>query len=196
MRCQRAASPARGLRAPWVSRSHGRFRPPGARRAFAGRDLITHSVLGTLQIAVSVVFMVSPLDPGAGVPAVPVTRTGISSRSCGPLMHRRWRRHGNGRAGGARQRRWGATAPPAINKSRPIGNNGTLSGDSEREGGQITPATVPMRPMRLAGGEADRPAARTPDGALRARNSAAGRVLLAVLTLRRGRMPCQTRRDS
>jgi hypothetical protein len=32
--------------------------------------------------------------------------------------------------------------------TRPIGNNGTLIGDSEREGGQITPATVPMRPPR------------------------------------------------
>jgi pimeloyl-ACP methyl ester carboxylesterase len=30
--------------------------------------------------------------------------------------------------------------------SPPIGNNGTLTGDSEREGGQMTPATVPMHP--------------------------------------------------
>ena len=63
MRCQRAASPARGLRAPWVPRCQGRCRPPGARRAFARRDLITQSVLGTLQIAVSLVFMVFMVSP-------------------------------------------------------------------------------------------------------------------------------------
>ena len=31
-------------------------------------------------------------------------------------------------------------------RSRPIGNNGTLIGDSEPEGGQMTPATVPVHP--------------------------------------------------
>ena len=40
----------------------------------------------------------------------------------------------------------GAAAVVIPAGSRPIGNNGTLIGDSEREGGQMTPATVPMHP--------------------------------------------------
>jgi hypothetical protein len=74
MRCQRAASPARGFWATRVLRSQGRLRPPGVRRAFARRDLITPSVPGTLQIAVSVVFTMSPWTPGGCCPAVPVIR--------------------------------------------------------------------------------------------------------------------------
>jgi hypothetical protein len=66
MRCQRAASPARGLRATWVSRSQARFRPLGARRAFARRDLITQSLPGPLQIAVSIVLIIPP-DADASV---------------------------------------------------------------------------------------------------------------------------------
>jgi hypothetical protein len=61
MRCPRAAAPARGLRAVWVSRSQARSRPTGARGAFDRRDLITQPVPSARQIAASVVFMVSPL---------------------------------------------------------------------------------------------------------------------------------------
>jgi hypothetical protein len=68
MRCKRAASTACGLRVTSVSHSEARFRPLDARRAIARRDLITQqSMPGTLQIAVSVVLMMSPPDADASV---------------------------------------------------------------------------------------------------------------------------------
>lgn len=55
MRCQRAASPARGPGAAWMPRRPGRSRPPGVRRASARRDLTMPPAPGMVPIAVSTV---------------------------------------------------------------------------------------------------------------------------------------------
>jgi hypothetical protein len=73
MRCQRASSFIRGLLATRVLRSRGLFGLPGARRAFAPRDLITQSIPNGVELAVSVVFMIPPVT-SALFPAVPVSR--------------------------------------------------------------------------------------------------------------------------
>ena len=73
MSCDRAAWPAGGVSPTGVSRSRGPSRPPGASRAFARRAVITRPAPGMLQIAVSVVFMVSPWRSALVSSAVPVS---------------------------------------------------------------------------------------------------------------------------
>ncbi len=95
MRCHRASSSARAPVATRVLRCPGLFGPPGARRASAPGDLIMQPVPNGLEIAVSVVFMISPLT-AALFPVVPAC---ISSQGYGPLMRWRCTRRGPTHAG-------------------------------------------------------------------------------------------------
>jgi hypothetical protein len=106
MGCQRDDSPARALWADRVPRSQRRSGPPGARRASTRGDLITRLVPGTPQISVSVTFIMSLRTPPLVFSCASHRLARIPSPARGPLMHRGWRRHGDGHVKRPPQCRW------------------------------------------------------------------------------------------